>query len=92
MASIGETSSSAAKKPIRLPTSPQSVACDAADRDACTPQLTGFTLAMSWIQVGARLSCMNAADMNVSGSITSVTAPIRPFGPDPTTTASKEHP
>jgi DNA-binding NarL/FixJ family response regulator len=55
---------------------PQSICSIAAERPATTAQLTGLNLATVPIQSGARLACISAEDRNVSGSSTSVTAPI----------------
>src|SRR5262249_5120349 len=71
-----QTAVSAARSPTRPATRPQSIFCIAPPRAATTAQLTGLNLATDWIQPGARLCCINAADRNVSGNCTSVTAPI----------------
>ena len=62
--------------PRARPRAPSRCCSIAAERPASTAQLTGLNLATVPIQSGARLCCISAEDRNVSGSSTSVTAPI----------------
>lgn len=55
---------------MRVATRLQSIFCIAAERPACTAQLTGLNLATVLIYPGVRLCCISAAERKVSGSWT----------------------